>query len=198
MIIKKELSLKCNLGNYQTADFHCSAEMESVDDSIDGLKAAGNVLHEYCKMEITKDVNNSKKYLQDLANGKVEEKGLPMCAECESPNHLTSQHPATATLSNQKCNCKCHLSLGQKDTENCGCWKYLHSTPSAPATPTHNKGFEVYEKVLEHFSDPAKEIFGNLAKSRDSLMGRESDPSADLLGEYPDSMNPPRKDKKTN
>ena len=72
MKISKSLSLKVNLGNYQVAEFYCSAEFDNVLDQ-KMSEAAGTTLHEYCKDQITKDVNNSKKYLQDLANKKEPE-----------------------------------------------------------------------------------------------------------------------------
>ncbi len=110
MKISKSISLKVSLGNYQMADFFVSAEAETVKG--ESMETLGESLHEYCKSELTKDVNNSKKYLQDLANGKVEEKKVP-------------------------------------------------------------------DDVVQYgLADPY------------------SDPASDLLGEYPGSMNPPRKDKK--
>ncbi len=71
MKISKSLSLKCNLGNYQVADFFVSVEEDNTNDGTGrSLDQFGQSLHEFCKQQLTKDVNNSKKYLQDLANGK--------------------------------------------------------------------------------------------------------------------------------
>lgn len=53
------------------ADFFCSAEMDEVPEN--EREMISNALHHYCRNELTKDVNNSKKYLQDLANGKTKE-----------------------------------------------------------------------------------------------------------------------------
>ena len=77
--------------------------------------------------------DNSKKYLQDLANGKVE--------------------------------CKYnHTSVGHYTCEVCN------------------------KEVINYGKDPApKGVPNNIY----------SDPSNDLVGDYPGSMNPPRKDKKT-
>lgn len=77
MKISKSLSLKVNLGNYQVADFFVSAE----DDISEGRKPEevekdAEILHKWLREQITRDVNNSKKYLQDLANKKTMEEEI--------------------------------------------------------------------------------------------------------------------------
>lgn len=92
MKISKSLSLKCNLGNYTMADFFVSAEAECNESE---MYQAGQSLHEYCKKELTKDVNATKKYLQDLANGKVEEVTIKATIQDDTPRSFHYTDPAT-------------------------------------------------------------------------------------------------------
>lgn len=151
MKISKSLSLKCNLGNYQVADFFVSIEQEvELNKPESYYLEAAEKMHEWCKKEITKDVNNSKKYLQDLANGKVG--GKKVCDTCGGDYDSYHIH-----LKHRDCVCtEC-----PRDCKLC-----------RPCI----QGSEMQEKT-------EKEI-------------TYSDPANDLLGEYPDSMNPPRRDKK--
>lgn len=160
MKINKSISLKVSLGNYQMCDFFVSAEAECNESE---MYQAGQSLHEYCKKELTKDVNATKKYLQDLANGKVE--AIFVC--CRNGKHSDCKME-------KFCDCECHK---------------LDENPPAPATPSKPTADESMQiKMANDFVDRHVRGEGKYIPS---------DPANDLLGDYPDSMNPPRKDVKT-
>lgn len=64
MEITKSVSLKVNIGNYQTVDFFCSAKSEGGENP----EKVAQDLHQFCVKEITKDRNTSLKYLKGLAD----------------------------------------------------------------------------------------------------------------------------------
>lgn len=63
MEISKSVSLKVNLGNYQTCDLFVNIKGETEEKD---LAKVGEKLHRYCVEQITKDRNTSLKYLAEL------------------------------------------------------------------------------------------------------------------------------------
>lgn len=55
--IARSFSYKLNLGNYQTADFFCSAKQEVPEGESEEIS---NALFEFCKDEVEKSVANYK------------------------------------------------------------------------------------------------------------------------------------------
>ena len=71
--ITKSVSLKANLGNFQTTDFFCSITVEtSQGNEIEDAQKA----HEFVVAQITKDRNTSLKYLANLVSQAEKEKLL--------------------------------------------------------------------------------------------------------------------------
>ena len=58
--VARSFSYKLNLGNYQTADFFCSQKAE-VD--VDDADMISGVLHDFCREQVVKAVNEYKKSL---------------------------------------------------------------------------------------------------------------------------------------
>lgn len=73
MEISKSVSLKVNIGDYQTVDLFCSIKSECEEKD---LTKVGAKLHDYCVKEITKDRNTSLKYLAGLVSKEAKEKLL--------------------------------------------------------------------------------------------------------------------------
>lgn len=63
MEISKSVSLKVNIGNYQTVDLWCGVKAECEEK--DAEKQAEK-LHKFCVDQVTKDRNTSLKYLASL------------------------------------------------------------------------------------------------------------------------------------
>lgn len=73
MEISKSVSLKVNIGDYQTVDLFCNIKSECEEKD---LEKVGAKLHDYCVKEITKDRNTSLKYLAGLVSKEAKEKIL--------------------------------------------------------------------------------------------------------------------------
>lgn len=72
--ITRSFSYKKNLGNYQTADFFCSQEVE-VEDNQD-IDVLSEKIHEWCKGQVIKSVN---KFIEENEpNNNKEKQELPM------------------------------------------------------------------------------------------------------------------------
>jgi hypothetical protein len=74
--IARSFSFKLNIGNYQSADFFCSAKKEVKESD---AEAESQALYGFCKLQVVGDVNAYKLELDDQRNAparKVEEQGI--------------------------------------------------------------------------------------------------------------------------
>jgi hypothetical protein len=74
--IARSFSFKLNIGNYQSADFFCSAKKE-VRESDYLLES--EALYQFCKLQVVKDVNEYKREIDDQKNAparKVEKQDI--------------------------------------------------------------------------------------------------------------------------
>lgn len=63
MEVAKSVSLKINIGNFQSVDLFCSVKADATAETAEKV---GAELHKFCVKEITKDRNASLKYLAGL------------------------------------------------------------------------------------------------------------------------------------
>lgn len=73
MEISKSVSLKVNIGDYQTVDLFCSVKAEATEENAEKV---GKDLHAFCVKQVTKDRNTSLKYLAGLVSAKAKEEIL--------------------------------------------------------------------------------------------------------------------------
>ena len=86
MEIAKSVSLKINIGNFQSVDLFCSVKAEvpfeknlskfTAEEMVEITGKAAEQLHAFCVAEITKDRNTSLKYLASLVTAEAKEKLL--------------------------------------------------------------------------------------------------------------------------
>ena len=105
--IARSFSVKCNLGNYESADFFCSQKMEVPENE---AKRASAMLFEFCKEEV---LNSAGQFIEERKKNIDESTNLPIIRRDESTGSPVIQQEGSSPEKPQP-----RIKYGK---DNCGC-----------------------------------------------------------------------------